>query len=484
MTLHRGAAYMLLAGAAVFVLSFGVLSAVGAEGIEAFLGNISPIHVISIFAAAIAGIIMSFASALLTTLLIQQKNQVRTALDTMSQGVCMFDASERLVICNSKYYEMYDLTPDDARPGSTLSQVLARRVAKGTFSRDAFQYRQELLSHVRQGEITTHEVTSSEGRQLLVMNHPVKGGGWVGTHQDVTALRKVEQERTIMAQQEERRTLIESAIAAFREQSASLLKLVSDSAMGARSTATSLFDAFRHASRHSESALQMSNQASFNVGKAESAANELWASIKEIGQRLDQTAEVVRSAATEAKLTNQDIDQLSHAAQNVGEVIKLIHNIAGQTNLLALNATIEAARAGEAGRGFAVVASEVKSLAVQTAKATEDISHQITNMQDSTSKAVAAIKLIASRMQDIDELSNAVAESVQQQDAATGEILRNVASAAESAKLAASGLAEVASATTQTHDASQIVLGASQSVEDTINRLRGEVETFLAKVAV
>ena len=484
MTLHRGAVYMLLAGAAAFLVSFVVLAAVGADGVGAFLDHLSPIYVISIFAAAAAGIIMSTASALLITLLIQQKNQVRTAIDTMSQGVCMFDASERLVICNSKYYEMYGLTPADARPGSTLSQVLARRVAKGTFSRDPFQYRQELLSHVRQGKITTHEVTSSEGRQLLVMNHPVKGGGWVGTHQDVTALRKVEQERTIMAQQEERRTLIESAIAAFREQSASLLKLVSDSAMGARATATGLFDAFRHASRHSESALQMSNQASFNVGKAESAANELWASIKEIGQRLDQTAEVVRSAATEAKLTNHDIDQLSHAAQNVGEVIKLIHNIAGQTNLLALNATIEAARAGEAGRGFAVVASEVKSLAVQTAKATEDISHQITNMQDSTSKAVAAIKLIASRMQDIDELSNAVAESVQQQDAATGEILRNVASAAESAKLAASGLAEVASATTQTHDASQIVLGASQSVEDTINRLRGEVETFLAKVAV
>jgi methyl-accepting chemotaxis protein len=312
----------------------------------------------------------------------------------------------------------------------------------------------------------------------------MKGGGWVGTHQDVTALRKAEQERTILAQQEERRALIESAIAAFRERSGSLLKLVSDSAMGVRSTATGLFDAFRHASQHSETALQMSNQASFNVGQAASAANELWASIKEIGQRLEQTAEVVRSATTEARLTNQDIDQLAHAAQNVGDVIKLIHNIAGQTNLLALNATIEAARAGEAGRGFAVVASEVKSLAVQTAKATEDISHQIINMQDSTSKAVKAIKLIASRMQDIDELSNAVAESVQQQDAATGEILRNVASAAESAKSAASGLAEVANATAQTHDASQIVLGASESVQDTVNRLRGEVETFLAKVAI
>jgi methyl-accepting chemotaxis protein len=484
MTFNRGAAYILLAGAAAFFVSFGTLWALGVDRIDDILHNISPALATMIFAATAAGVAMSLASTVLITLLIRQKNQVRTAIDAMSQGVCMFDASERLVICNSKYYEMYGLTPDDAEPGSTLSQVLARRVAKGTFARDPAKYRQELISHVRNDETTTHEVTSSEGRQLLVMNHPVKGGGWVGTHQDVTALRKVEQERTIMAQQEERRALVENAIETFREQSGSLLKLVSDSATGVRSTANGLSDAFNHASRHSESALQMSNQAAFNVGKAESAANELWASIKEIGQRLDQTAEVVRSASTEAKLTNQDIDQLAHAAQNVGEVIKLIHNIAGQTNLLALNATIEAARAGEAGRGFAVVASEVKSLAVQTAKATEDISSQITNMQDSTGKAVKAIKLIASRMMDIDELSNAVAESVQQQDAATAEILRNVASAAESAKLAASGLAEVAQATTHTHDASQVVLGASESVQDTIERLRGEVETFLAKVAI
>jgi methyl-accepting chemotaxis protein len=354
----------------------------------------------------------------------------------------------------------------------------------GTFSRDPDKYRYDLVSQVKQGEITTHEVTSSGGRQLLVMNHPVRGGGWVGTHQDVTALRKAEQERTIMAQQEERRAVIESAIVTFREHAASLLTLVADNATEVRSTALGLFDAFSQASRHSEGALQMSNQASLNVAQAESAANELWASIKEIGQRLDQTAEVVRSAAAEAKVTNQDIDQLAHAAQNVDDVIKLIHNIAGQTNLLALNATIEAARAGEAGRGFAVVASEVKSLAVQTAKATENISSQITNMQDSTAKAVQAIKLIASRMQDIDDLSSAVAQSVQQQDAATAEILRNVASAAGSAKQAACGLAEVATATTETQDATQVVLGASESVQDTINKLRGEVETFLAKVAV
>jgi methyl-accepting chemotaxis protein len=484
MKLDRGVATLVLAGAASFVMSVGFALAFGADRVGNFLSHLSPASALMLLIIFAAAIVASLVSAVVIAYLMREKQQVRTALDTMSQGVCMFDASERLIICNSKYYEMYGLTPADARKGFTLSEILERRVAKGTFSRDPRQYRQELVSQVRRGETTTHEVTSSGGRQLLVMNHPVAGGGWVGTHQDVTALRKAEQQRTIMEQQEERRALLESAIAGFREHSSSLLKLVSDSATGVRSTALGLFDAFSHASRHSERALEMSNQASFSVGQAESAANELSSSIKEIGQRLDQTAEVVRSASAEAKLTNHDIDQLAHAAQNVGDVVKLIHNIAGQTNLLALNATIEAARAGEAGRGFAVVANEVKSLAVQTAKATEDISSQITNMQESTGKAVRAIKMIASRMQDIDALSLAVSASVQEQDAATAEILRNVANAAESAKMAASGLAEVATATTQTHDASQIVLGASESVQGTIHKLRDEVERFLGKVAV
>ncbi|MEI9803932.1 MAG: methyl-accepting chemotaxis protein [Pseudolabrys sp.] len=140
------------------------------------------------------------------------------------------------------------------------------------------------------------------------------------------------------------------------------------------------------------------------------AADELSNSIAEIGHRVSQTAEVVRVAVGEAQTTNKDIDTLAKAAQKIGDVIKLIRSIAGQTNLLALNATIEAARAGEAGRGFAVVASEVKSLAVQTAKATEDIASQILEVQNSTDKAVEAIGRIANRMQEIDGYTSAVAD--------------------------------------------------------------------------
>ena len=164
-------------------------------------------------------------------------------------------------------------------------------------------------------------------------------------------------------------------------------------------------------------------------------------------------------------------------------MVKLIHNIAGQTNLLALNATIEAARAGEAGKGFAVVASEVKSLAVQTAKATEDIASHILAVQDSTAGAVEAIRQIAARMREINENTSAVAASVEQRNSATSEISRNVASAAEGTGHVVSVLGEVAGAATQTRASAEVVRDASEAVDHAVSDLRIEVEDFLGKVA-
>ena len=193
---------------------------------------------------------------------------------------------------------------------------------------------------------------------------------------------------------------------------------------------------------------------------------------------------MARGAVAEAQVTNEEIGGLARTAQKIGDVVMLINNIAGQTNLLALNATIEAARAGEAGRGFAVVASEVKSLAVQTAKATEEITAQVLAVQTSTGSAVEAIRRITKRMQEIDQFTSAVTNSFGEQSVATGEISRNVVSAAQGTKVVTSILEEVVGSIAKTDSSAAMVLSASQAAEVTAMNIRENVEGFLRKVAV
>jgi methyl-accepting chemotaxis protein/PAS domain-containing protein len=474
---------VILVGFAVFAVSFASIYVLAPDW-AAIIHGVSSIGVAMIAAALIAQVAMSVTHAVLARDLRRENEQMHMAIDSMAQGLCMFDASERLVVCNTQYHQMYELTADDVRPGSTLSEVLARRVAKGTFNRDPHQYRKDFVSAVRQGRTIEHEVKSNKGRLLLVKNHPMKDGGWIGTHEDITERREAQEQRTAVRQQEERRVLVEDAISAFRARAETLLQIVAESAGTMRSTATRLFNASGHTSQRTESAVRTSNEASVNVETAASATTELSGSIVEIGQQLNRAAQVVRLAVEEARATNQDIDALAQAAQKIGDVVKLIRGIAEQTNLLALNATIEAARAGEVGRGFAVVAAEVKSLAVATAKATEDISNQILEVQNSTGKAVGAIGRIAHRMGEINEYTSAAAASVEQQTAATSEISHNVSGAVEGAKHVVVVLSEVAGATTETQASAQTVLTASQSVEQAAGNLRSEVESFLTKVAV
>jgi methyl-accepting chemotaxis protein len=467
-----------LAGGACFALSFALLYfALPYMGSSVAAGDAA---FVAVAAATMAMAVTGFAFAYKLRV---HNLRMSVAIDNMSQGLCMFDRHERLVICNNRYRQLYRLPYSATKPGTLLAELLEYRAKHQTFSMDIGKYRRQLVDAMASGKTTSTELRSADGRLICVINTPMAEGGWVATHEDITERRDAERERAVMQEQEERRATIDRAIQTFRQRVEDHLHTVSDGAMAMRSTATSLLSSSAQTARSSQTAVTASNEASVNVDTAAVASDELSSSIGEIGRQLTMTTDIVRAAVGEAQGTNQQITSLAQAAQKIGDVIKLIRAIAGQTNLLALNATIEAARAGDAGKGFAVVASEVKSLAVQTAKATEDISRLIMAVQAATSGAVGAIGRISTRMQEIDHCATTVSAAVEEQSAATGEISQNVASAANGARLVVSVLDEVAGAAGATRESAESVLTASQAVEAAAAELRREVEGFLARVA-
>jgi methyl-accepting chemotaxis protein len=324
----------------------------------------------------------------------------------------------------------------------------------------------------------------SDGRLIRVVRQPMNDGGWVATHEDITERQQLEQQRDTMLATETRRLLTESAILSFRERVEEVLSMVSESTTAMKSTASALIGSSHETTRHAESALRESNDASANVSLVAGSAEELSASIAEINLQLAQTTGLVGNAVNNAKATNSQYAGLVQAAQKIGDVVMLIRNIAGQTNLLALNATIEAARAGNAGRGFAVVANEVKSLAVETAKATEEITRHIEAVQQSTNGAVEAVHGIEQSMHEISTRTASAAASILQQNAATSEISLNAANAAGGTSTVVAALGQVSEAALGTRVAAETVLNASESVDTSIGNLRGEIESFLNKVAV
>jgi methyl-accepting chemotaxis protein len=431
---------------------------------------------------AIASTVLRQSSLERSKLALEQTNlRFGIALENMTHGLSMFDADERLVVSNDRYAKLYDLPSGLLKIGTPHQAIMAHRAANGFLAgnKDASAVDEKIgnSAQLLSEEILSRVGELADGRLIRITRQPVKDGGWVAIHEDIT-------ESVSHVEHKKRRAEVDAAIKSFRESVETILTSVKDGAAELKLIAAELSTSSTAASQQSAGIVSASHKATSNVGSAAAAANELQSSISEINLQLNQAAQIARKALAEAQVTNDEIGGLAQAAQNIGDVVKLIHNIAGQTNLLALNATIEAARAGEAGRGFAVVASEVKSLSVQTAKATEEISAQIMAVQGSTSSAVEAIRQITERMREIDKYTSAVAASVGQQSAATGEISRNVENAVQGTREVSSILEEIVGAIAQTDSSADKVLTASQAAEATAINLREKVEGFLRKVAV
>jgi len=439
----------------------------------------------AIASVAVAILGMSLISAFADRRLDDKGRLLGMALNNMSQGVVMLDMAGRLVVCNDRYLAMYGLSADVIKPGVALIDMIRHRAATGSLQRDPAAYCAELTQAMAAGKVVSFVTEEPDGRSISVVNRAIPGGAyWIGTHDDITERRSAERKSVLLDEQEARRAVIDEAIVWFRESVEKVLKTVGDSVAAMKSTATMLSATSNETTAHTAGAVDTSNEAVGRVDVASTAADELSKSIAEINRQLVRASEVVRAAATEAQTTNQEIAGLAQTAQKIDDVVKLIQSVAGQTNLLALNATIEAARAGAAGKGFAVVASEVKALAVQTAKATDDIAAQIAAVQGSTQSAVRAIGSITGRMGEIQQFTAAIATAIEQQHASTNEISDNVAAAASGTKSVVSVLQRVTGAIADMHNSADTVLAASQAVEKAADSLRGSVDGFLRKVAI
>lgn len=275
---------------------------------------------------------------------------------------------------------------------------------------------------------------------------------------------------------------LDSLASAFEASVKSVVNSVSTAAREMESSARTMESIAEATGRQAVMVAGASEEASTNVATVAAASEELAGSISEIGRQISHSVQIVGVAVQDSELTDVKMNALLAAAQNIGEVISLINSIASQTNLLALNATIEAARAGEQGKGFAVVASEVKSLAGQTARATEEIRRQIEDIQAISNEAAAAIQGVSKNIRGMNEITAAISAAVEEQSSATQEIARSVQQAAAGTQDVASNITGVTQSAEKTGETAEQVRRTSVSLAASCDDLGRAVDSFLAKI--
>ena len=293
---------------------------------------------------------------------------------------------------------------------------------------------------------------------------------------------RAEQQEAERRHAEQRKLDMQKLADQFETAVGEIVETVSSAATELEASAVTLTTAAERSEKLATMVATASGEASTNVQSVASASEQLTSSVSEISRQVQESSRVAGNAVSQAQKTNARVAELSKAASRIGDVVELINTIAGQTNLLALNATIEAARAGEAGRGFAVVASEVKVLAEQTAKATDEISQQISGIQAATQESVGAIKEIGDTIGLMSEISSTIAAAVEEQGAATQEISRNIQQAAQGTSQVSSNITDVQHGASETGSASSQVHSAARSLSGESNRLKLEVGKFLDTV--
>ncbi len=337
---------------------------------------------------------------------------------------------------------------------------------------------QQAMQLLSSGDLETRMARSKQQDEISVMADSLE----VFRENMINARQmSAEQDRDRLAKNE-RAGRVEARIHDFEGKVRNALAKLQTAADSMQSTAQDMSSTADRSSALVSAVAAAAEETSVNVQTVSAGTEELTSSISEISRQVVNSSQIAAKAVNEAGTTDATMQGLAESASRISVVIDLIQTIASQTNLLALNATIEAARAGDAGRGFAVVASEVKSLADQTAKATDEIRTQIGAMQQVTSVAVGAIRSIGQTITEINEVSTAIATAVEQQGAATREIARNIQHAAGGTSEVSSNIVGVSDASTQAGVAANEVLGASGDLRREADTLRGEIDEFLTSI--